>query len=254
MRRIAVVIPALNEEARIGAALASVSAAASALPHGAAQVSSIVVDGGSSDRTSALAGNSGAVVIAAPAGRAAQMNAGAATTAAEVLLFLHADARLSGDCLAELLASLGAAPARAAWGRFDVRLEPSTPLLRVVAAAMNLRSRLTGIATGDQAIFMTRAAWDLVGGFPALPLMEDVEISRRLKAAVGRPLCLHAPVEVSARRWRTNGVWRTIVTMWWYRALYALGASPEHLHRRYYGEGAGVRRAAAPGGAPRSEK
>ncbi len=254
MQRVAVVIPALNEEARIAVALASVKEAESALRNGDAEVSSIVVDGGSSDRTSELASDSGALVVAAPPGRASQMNAGAAIGGAEVLVFLHADVRLSGDCLVELMAILGPAPARAAWGRFDVRLEPSSPLLRVVAAAMNLRSRLTGIATGDQVIFMTRAAWDLVGGFPAIPLMEDVEISRRLKAAVGRPLCLHASVNVSSRRWHTQGVWRTIATMWLYRALYALGATPDYLHRRYYGSGAGGKRAAAESATTRGER
>ena len=234
MRRIAVIIPTLDEEPRIAATLASVRAAGKALGPHQAEVSTLVVDGGSSDRTVELARAGGALVIASARGRAAQMNAGAAQVVADVMVFLHADTQLPEQGLRHLVAALEAAPGPAAWGRFDVRLEPSSPLLSLVAAAMNLRSRASGIATGDQAIFVTRLAWQQVGRFPPIALMEDVEISRRLKKVAGRPLCLRAKVTVSSRRWRANGVWRTIVSMWLYRALYALGATPDYLHRCYY--------------------
>ncbi len=240
MRRIAVIIPALDEEERIGAALASVSAAAAYWAQAAAagvvpEVVTVVVDGGSSDRTRELAASTGATVITAAPGRWSQMNAGAAAVTADVLLFLHADCRLPPDALSALAAALAHAPREAAWGRFDIRLEPSTPLLRVVAGAMNLRSRLTGIATGDQAIFVTAIAWELVEGFAALALMEDVDFCARLKRAVGPPTCLSAVVTSSSRRWQEQGALRTILRMWSYRALYALGASPDDLYRRYYG-------------------
>ncbi len=242
-RSIAVIIPALDEEELIGAALASVDEAAAywaqAVAPGSAaeppEVVSVVVDGGSSDRTRELAAGAGATVLEAAPGRSSQMNAGAAAVTADVLVFLHADCRLPVDGFAEIDAALDLAPREAAWGRFDVRLEPPSPLLRLVAGAMNLRSRLTGIATGDQAIFVTAIAWELVGGFAAQPLMEDIEICRRLKPAVGQPLCLRAVVTSSSRRWQEHGALRTVARMWLYRALYALGVAPESLHQRYYG-------------------
>ena len=242
-RSIAVIIPARDEEELIGAALASVDEAAAywaqAVAPGSAsetpEVVSVVVDGGSSDRTRELAAGAGATVLEVAPGRSSQMNAGAAAVTADVLVFLHADCRLPADGLAEIDAALDLAPREAAWGRFDVRLEPPSPLLRLVAGAMNLRSRLTGIATGDQAIFVSAIAWELIGGFAAQPLMEDIEICRRLKLAVGQPLCLRALVTSSSRRWQEHGALRTVASMWLYRALYALGVSPESLHRRYYG-------------------
>ncbi len=249
MKRIAVIIPARDEEKQIVAALGSAgcgvpepgAGAGDETPRVAADAASapqivcVVVDGGSRDDTVARARAAGATVLEAEPGRAAQMNAGAAAVDADVLVFLHADTRLPVDWLPAIAARLAAAPGEAAWGRFDVRLDPSSPVLGVVAAAMNLRSRLTGIATGDQAIFLTRAAWNQVGGFPAIPLMEDVEISRRLKRAVGPPLCLRTTVRTSSRRWRSHGVLRTIARMWLYRALYFCGVPAAVLHRRYYG-------------------
>ncbi len=158
------------------------------------------------------------------------MNAGAAAAHADLLLFLHADTRLPSDALALVLAAL-AAPHRD-WGRFDVRIVGRHPMLALVAAGMNLRSRLSGIATGDQAIFVRRAAFDAVGGFPAQPLMEDVELSRRLKRRA-RPVCLRARVETSGRRWEKFGIWRTIGLMWRLRLFYWLGVSPERLEKAY---------------------
>jgi rSAM/selenodomain-associated transferase 2 len=189
----------------------------------------IVVDGGSRDRTAEFARSLADHVIRAPRSRAAQMNAGAAIARGEVLLFLHADTRLPGDA-DRLVADVLARYARV-WGRFDVRIAGPGPLA-IVAAMMNLRSRITGIATGDQAIFVTRAAFEAAGGFPNIPLMEDIALSRRLRH-VGRPLCLRARVTTSGRRWERHGIVRTTILMWRLRLAYFFGAEPAALARRY---------------------
>jgi len=169
-------------------------------------------------------------VISAPRGRARQMNAGAARASGDALLFLHADTELSGDADRHVCYALRSSPH--ARGHFDVRIVGQARMLRVVSVLMNLRSRLTGIASGDQALFMTRAAFDAVRGFPDQPLMEDIEISRRL-LFLARPACLRGPIRTSGRRWDTRGVWRTIFLMWRLRWLYARGASPARLAERY---------------------
>jgi len=169
-------------------------------------------------------------LVCAMRGRAQQMNAGAATAFGDVLLFLHADTRLPDGAKGLIDAALTGN--RHVWGRFDVRLDGVGWRLRVVAAAMNVRSRLTGIATGDQAIFARRSVFERVGGFPLQPLMEDIELSRRLRA-ISRPVCIRARAVTSARRWESRGVGRTIVLMWWLRFAYWCGVSPERLARRY---------------------
>jgi rSAM/selenodomain-associated transferase 2 len=222
--RLAVVLPTLDEAAGIDATLRALAP----LRQRGALV--IVADGGSRDDTCARAAPHADRVITAPRGRTRQMNAGAAAAPdAEALLFLHADTLLPAH--ADTL--IGNALAHRAWGRFDVRIDGRSPWLPIVAALMNLRSRLTGIATGDQAIFMTRAAFDAVGGFPDQPLMEDIEISRRLKRRVGRPACLRERVVTSGRRWDERGAWRTIVLMWRLRWAYWRGASAETIAARY---------------------
>ena len=220
---LSIVIPALNEAAGIEATLRALQ------PLRARGVELVLADGGSGDGTAALARTWVDVVADAPRGRALQMNAGAALARAEVLLFLHADTRLPP--LADVLV-LQAVASGACWGRFDVRIEGRPWVLRVVATLMNLRSRASGIATGDQAIFVTREAFDRVGGFPAQPLMEDVEISRRLKR-LGRPACLSAKVCTSGRRWEQRGVWRTILLMWQLRWRYWRGESAARLAEAY---------------------
>jgi len=185
----------------------------------------IVADGGSDDRTPELAAPLADRVIAAPRGRARQMNAGAAAAGGAALLFLHADTRLPPEAARLILDALKEKP----WGRFDVRIESDHPLLRVVAFAMNLRSRLTGIATGDQAIFVRRAAF---AGFPDIPLMEDIEFCAAMKR-LSRPACLRARVTTSGRRWERDGALRTVLLMWRLRFAYFLGASPDELARRY---------------------
>src|SRR5262249_14781480 len=157
--------------------------------------------------------------VVAPRGRGAQMNAGAAVAQADVLLFLHADTRLPPGADRLIVAAL-ARPDQV-WGRFDARIGGRHPLLPVVATLMNWRSRLTGIATGDQAMFVRRAAFAVVAGFPDIALMEDIIVSKRLRH-LSRPACLAARVTTSGRRWDQNGLFRTILLMWHLRAALAL--------------------------------
>jgi len=189
----------------------------------------VVVDGGSRDDTLAIARVHADLALRAPRGRASQMNTGAAACPADVLLFLHADTTLP-DNADQLVRHATGGPS--AWGRFDVRIDSPRPLLRLVSTLMNLRSRWTGIATGDQALFVRHDLFRQVGGFPDLPLMEDIALSRTLKRH-GRPACLTARVTTSARRWERHGAWRTIVLMWRLRAAYFLGADPKKLALRY---------------------
>jgi rSAM/selenodomain-associated transferase 2 len=231
MPQLSIVIPVLDEAATIADALAALA------PDRARGAELIVVDGGSRDETAEAARPLADKVIAAPRGRGSQMNAGAAAAQGDVLLFLHADTRLPPE--ADRLVVDALARSKRAWGRFDVTIAGRSPFLRVVAAMMNLRSRLTGIATGDQAMFMTRAAFAQAGGFPDIPLMEDIVLSRRLKS-VSPPACLSARATTSGRRWDRDGVVRTILTMWRLRLAFFLGAEPARLARRY---GYGVREA-----------
>jgi rSAM/selenodomain-associated transferase 2 len=221
---LSIIIPVLNEGSNIAAALTALSA------YRARGVEIIVVDGGSTDGTVALARPLADFVITSARGRATQMNAGAGMARGNVLMFLHADTRLPADADQQVLNAL--ARLDRAWGRFDVTIDGAHPLLRVIAGAMNLRSRLTGITTGDQAMFATRKAYDAVGGFPEIALMEDITLARNLKR-VSRPLCLRARVTTSGRRWERRGVVRTIVLMWRLRLAYFLGADPKDLAKRY---------------------
>jgi rSAM/selenodomain-associated transferase 2 len=224
MPSLSIIIPVLDEATGIAAALAALA------PFRARGVEVIVVDGGSRDDTVACAAAGADRVMTAPRGRAAQMNVGAAASSGEVLLFLHADTRLPPE--ADRLVLDGLSTTMWRWGRFDVRIDGKSPLLPVVAALMNWRSLATGIATGDQAIFVARDAFHAVGGFPDIALMEDVAMSKRLKR-IGRPLCLAVPVTTSGRRWDQRGVIPTILLMWRLRLGYWLGANPATLARRY---------------------
>jgi rSAM/selenodomain-associated transferase 2 len=245
--RVAIVVPVLNETANMAELIGHLPQAGL---DDACEV--VVVDGGSSDGTPevarqllsalsvdesvplALGANAPAAptrwqVLSGPRGRARQMNAGAGQTNTDALLFLHADTRLPPDAIAQLRWALQQG---AVWGRFDVQIQGQAQMLRVVAAMMNLRSRISGIATGDQAMFMTRQAYEQVGGLPDQPLMEDIAMSERLKR-MGPPACLRARVRTSGRRWEQGGVWRTIFLMWRLRLAYWLGAKPETLARAY---------------------
>jgi len=221
---LSIIIPTLNEAEGIAATLDALA------PLRARGCEVIVVDGGSSDDTVALATTRADRVLHAEAGRARQMNAGAAAAGKEILCFLHADTRLPES--ADGLIRDGLARSRSSWGRFDVRIDGRHPLLRVVAVMMNWRSRLTGIATGDQAIFVTRSLFEAAGGFADMLLMEDIALSKQLKH-FGPPLCLSHRATTSGRRWEERGVWRTIVLMWRLRYAYWRGADPAVLAQRY---------------------
>ena len=222
--RLSIIVPVLDEETGI---VATLSALASLRARGAEV---IVADGGSRDRTVALARPLCDRLIVAPRGRAVQMNAGAGAAQGNVLLFLHADTLLPAD--ADRLIRDGLARGGRAWGRFDVRIAGQHPLFPLIAALMNLRSRATGVATGDQAIFVDKAAFAAVGGFPDIALMEDIVLSRRLKRR-SRPLCVAARALTSGRRWEKHGVVRTILTMWRLRLAFFLGTAPDKLAARY---------------------
>jgi rSAM/selenodomain-associated transferase 2 len=222
--RLSVIIPALDEAATIADLLGDLA------PLRAQGHEVIVVDGGSADETVTIARPRADRVLGSARGRAAQMNAGAAAATGELLWFLHADTRLPAAAAERLLAACAAG---SAWGRFDVRLSGRRWALRMVETAMNLRSRLSGIATGDQGIFVHRALFAAAGGFPPIALMEDIALSRALRRHA-RPACLREPrLLASSRRWERHGVVRTVLLMWRLRLAYALGASPEHLARHY---------------------
>lgn len=219
---LAIVVPMLDEAATLPALLVHLAG------WRARGCEVVLVDGGSRDDSVEMARAAGFRVLIAERGRARQMNAGAQACGRALLLFLHADTRLPEAADAMVRAAL----AVQAWGRFDVRIDGRPLMLRVVAALMNLRSRLSGIATGDQAIFVRRDVFEAVGGFPDQPLMEDIELSCRL-LRVSRPACLRARVRTSGRRWEQRGVWRTIALMWRLRWAYWRGVPAERLAEAY---------------------
>jgi rSAM/selenodomain-associated transferase 2 len=224
MPTLSIIIPVLNEGERIAATLDALA------PLRALGVEVVVVDGGSRDATVQRARLRADRVIPAPRGRATQMNAGAEKATGDILLFLHSDTRLPSDADHVLLNGLE--QSGRAWGRFDVRIDSRDPVLRMVGAMMNWRSRLTGIATGDQAIFVKRDAFQKVGGYPPIALMEDIALSKLLKG-VSPPLCLRECVTTSPRRWEKQGVLSTIALMWRLRLAYYFGADPNELAQLY---------------------
>jgi rSAM/selenodomain-associated transferase 2 len=221
---LSIIVPVLNEANGIQQFLAHLQ------PWREAGCELVVVDGGSVDQSAALAQRLCDRVVNSSSGRARQMNAGARESLAPLLLFLHADTALPSAAL-NTLRELSQGRQRF-WGRFDVRLGGPAPLLRVVERMMNCRSRMTGIATGDQAIFVSRALFDDVGAYPDIELMEDIALSARLRRRVW-PDCLPLRVETSARRWEQNGIVATILTMWGLRLAYAIGVSPRRLAAWY---------------------
>lgn len=220
---LSIILPVLNEAGCIVTTLSKLQALRRQ------GVELIVVDGGSRDETASLAAPLADRVIASSRGRSLQMNAGAAVATGDVLLFLHADTSLPDDAWTAISDVMVRG---AIWGRFDVRIDGRPWMLRVIATMMNWRSRLSGIATGDQAIFVRRTQFHVQGGYPPLPLMEDLALSDSLKV-VSRPACLRSKVTTSGRRWEEKGVWRTIFLMWRLRAAFRCGASPDVLARQY---------------------
>lgn len=224
MKRISVIVPALNEASQIAEVLQAL------VPLRRRGHEVIVVDGGSSDGTPVLAAPLADWVLHATKGRALQMNAGAHAATGDVLWFLHADTVPPPDADEAILAAL--AQGNRGWGHFDVRLSGAEFLLRMVATLMNRRSRLVGIATGDQGLFMRRELFERTGGFPEIPLMEDIALSRMLKRH-SRPACIAQELVTSSRRWEQRGIWRTIFLMWRLRLAYFLGADPHQLAGQY---------------------
>jgi len=223
-KMISIIIPTYNEAAGIEQILGSLQA----LRRAGHEV--IVVDGNSDDETMLRAQPLADQMLIAPRGRASQMNAGARIAHGDILWFLHADSLPPTNADQLILDTLK--KKHAVWGHFDVRLSGSDFLLRIIELMMNVRSRISGIATGDQGIFVTRDTFIQVDGFPDIPLMEDIAISKRLRT-YGRPICLHQKLTTSSRRWKERGVWRTILMMWRLRLEYALGTDPHKLERLY---------------------
>jgi rSAM/selenodomain-associated transferase 2 len=222
--RLSIILPVLNEAQQLPEALEYLRPARER----GAEV--IIVDGGSDDGTLPAATRADVRLVRGPKGRARQMNAGARIAGGDVFLFLHVDTVLPER--ADLLIEGAICDRRRVWGRFDVEIRGRPWMLRVIAVLMNWRSRITGIATGDQAMFVARSAFESVGGFPDQPLMEDVELCKRLRV-LSRPACLRARVVTSGRRWESRGVWRTIVLMWRLRWAYWRGVPASALANLY---------------------
>lgn len=222
--KLSIIVPILNEAQQLPLLLERL------LPLQRHGCEVIIVDGGSTDGSADTAQCAGFTVLRAPRGRARQMNTGAAAATGTTLLFLHADTQLPNG--AGVLVEQALADGTHCWGRFDVCIAGKPAMLRVIGRMMNWRSRLTCIATGDQAMFATRAAFDAVGGFPDQPLMEDIELSRRLRKLSG-PACIARCVTTSGRRWETYGVWRTILLMWRLRFQYWCGVPASQLAQAY---------------------
>jgi rSAM/selenodomain-associated transferase 2 len=221
---LSIIVPVLNEEAMMAASLERLHALR------AAGAELIVVDGGSTDSSAELAGPLADQVLRTQRGRAAQMNAGAAAATGDVLLFLHLDSRL--PLQAGQLISAAMRDERTGWGHFDIAIEGRHAMFNVIGACMNLRSRMTRVATGDQAIFVRRALFGTVGGYPQIALMEDIALCKALRRH-GPPAVIAGKVTTSGRRWEKHGVVRTIVLMWWLRLCYFLGGNPDRLAKAY---------------------
>lgn len=221
--QLSIIIPALNEAGQLAEKLQALQPLRS-------RCELLLVDGGSDDGSVELASPLVDRVLHSRRGRARQMNCGAAQAQADVLLFLHVDTLLPNDAAGQIAKAVAGG---FCWGRFNVSFDNSQAIFKLIAFMMNHRSRLTGIATGDQALFMTREAFQTIGGFPDIALMEDIAISARLKK-LGNPCCLRDKVITSARRWLQHGVVKTILLMWWLRLRYFFGADPDVLVSRYY--------------------
>jgi len=219
--RVSIIIPILDEASILPRLLDSLQGLAAEI---------IFIDGGSTDGSTALVCNAGYRCFGASVGRAIQMNAGAAIAGGDILLFHHADSLLPRGCLTSIRRAIENGYVG---GSFDLQLDTSRPLLQIVGFMITLRSRLAGVSTGDQGMFMTRAAFDELGGFTEQPIFEDVDMSLRLQR-VGRVCQLYPPMLTSSRRWEIQGAYRTVLRMWILRALYYVGVSPKRL-TQYYG-------------------
>jgi len=219
---IAIIVPVFNEEGTLPALIANLR-----------QLSVkdvLIVDGGSTDQTCQLLEDSALRRLSSPLGRAEQMNTGALNSSSDILLFIHSDTIIYSSHILAIQQAMR--DASCVGGRFDVSLSGHGNALNVIAWFINIRSRLTGISTGDQCQFVRRAVFEAMGGFPEQALMEDIEFSKCLKRH-GKIACLREQVVTSSRRWETHGVIRTVWLMWKLRFLYWLGVSPEKLSSMY---------------------
>lgn len=223
--RFSVIIPLLNELQQLPALLPQIQKMR------ADNHEIIIVDGGSQDESVDVIEQAGYRVTACTPGRAKQMNAGAQIATGDVLVFLHADTILPVDAMAQMMRACR----KKSWGRFNVAFSDKAWIFSIIAATMNFRSCVTGIATGDQCIFVSTQTFKMVKGFSDIPLMEDVALCKKLKR-ISSPCCIKSYVTTSARRWQTQGIGKTIGLMWYLRLAYFLGVSPEKLHRMYYGK------------------
>jgi len=219
---IGVIVPVLNERAGLPALIKRIAA----MP--ADEV--VIVDGGSTDGSCLILDASALRWITAPSGRAAQMNAGAMLSESDILLFIHSDTEIGACCFPAIKAAMQ--DGATVGGRFDVKLSGSHPAFRMIERLINLRSRLSGISTGDQCLFVRRSVFERMAGFPLQPLMEDIEFSKQLKR-LGRIACLHQRVTTSSRRWQQHGIVKTVLLMWRLRLLYWLGVPAERLAAAY---------------------
>lgn len=220
--KLSIIIPVLNEES----SLSRLSSHLQSIRNQGHEV--IIVDGGSSDNTLALSYELADQVIVSKPGRAIQMNSGATNATGDIFVFLHVDTFLPDNALQIIMAAM----TDNAWGRFDVRLSSNRLVFRLIESLINIRSCLTSIATGDQAMFVEKELFHRIGGFPEIALMEDVELSRRLKK-IERPVCIKQKVITSSRRWESRGIVATVLLMWKLRLYYFLGMSPDRLNQLY---------------------
>ena len=221
--KVSIVIPVLNEAEHIADTLISLAS------YRSQGHEVVVIDGGSNDDTVSISQQYADRVLRSDTGRAMQMNSGIDEASGDALLFLHADTRLPADAVAKLIHALEDGYF---WGRFNVRLSGKHFMFRIIERMMNLRSCITGIATGDQAIFVSHESIEIVGAYPRLPLMEDIVFSKRLRE-LGRPACIRQQVVTSSRRWEDKGILRTMLLMWRLRLLFFLGVSADRLARQY---------------------
>ncbi|MCW9030480.1 MAG: TIGR04283 family arsenosugar biosynthesis glycosyltransferase [Gammaproteobacteria bacterium] len=221
---VSIIIPALNEESSIKNLLQQL------------QVSRqqghevIVVDGGSEDQTIAVSTLLADKVIQSDPGRAVQMNKGAVQASGDILWFLHADSVISENAIKNIQFNLN--EQNKDWGRFNIKLSGLHYMFRIIEKMINFRSCLSSIATGDQGIFIKRKVFDDVGGYSNIPLMEDIDISKKLRAQ-SRSVCIKETLTTSSRRWEKNGILSTILLMWRLRFLYWLGISADKLASQY---------------------
>lgn len=220
--QVSIIIPVLNEEVVIAALLQQLQTCRSQ----GNEV--IVVDGGSSDNTVLIAAPLADKIIHSAAGRASQMNAAATHASGDILWFVHADTKVPNNAVSLIRQALK----NNIWGRFNVKLSGPHILFRVIETMMNVRSCVSGIATGDQGIFVRKQSFQQVNGYPSIALMEDIELSKKLKK-LSRPVCIKAALITSSRRWEKRGILSTVLLMWRLRFLYWLGVRAEKLVGQY---------------------